>query len=53
MNKIQTQDEKSTTTEKFYMPAVTLPPHLDRIEDVVSDVFDFHGVVLIPDSYNK
>ena len=51
MNKINTQDEK--TTEKFYMPAVTLPPHLDRIEDVVSDIFDFHGVVLIPDNYNK
>ncbi|WP_175055176.1 MULTISPECIES: hypothetical protein [Haloarcula] len=37
----------------FYLPAVALPPNFGRIEAAVSDLFDFHGVVLIPDSYNK
>lgn len=46
----ETPDE---STEKFYLPAVTLPPSLDRIEAVVEDLFDFHGVVPIPDSYNR
>ena len=38
---------------KFYLPAVAVPPNLGRIEAVVEDLFDFHGVVLIPDSYNE
>ncbi|WP_324759372.1 hypothetical protein [Haloarcula montana] len=37
----------------FYLPAVALPPNLDRIEAVVSDLFETHGVVLIPDTYNS
>jgi hypothetical protein len=37
----------------FYLPAVTLPPNLDRIEAVVTDLLDVHGVVLIPDTYNE
>ena len=41
------------SNDDFYLPAVTLPPNFGRIESVVSDLFDFHGVVLIPDSYNK
>ncbi|EMA26320.1 hypothetical protein [Haloarcula argentinensis] len=48
----------STTDSKFsnddfYLPAVALPPNFSRIEAAVSDLFDFHGVVLIPESYNK
>ncbi|QIO24680.1 hypothetical protein [Haloarcula sp. JP-L23] len=53
MNEIETQKEKRPTTAKFYLPAVALPPHLDRIEDVVTDLFDLHGVVLIPETYNE
>jgi hypothetical protein len=39
--------------DDFYLPAVALPPNFGRIEAVVSDLLDFHGVVLIPDSYNE
>lgn len=46
----QARDEP---TEKFYLPAVTVPPNLDRIETYVQDLFDFHGVVPIPTSYNS
>lgn len=35
--------------EKFYLPSMSLPPRLERIEAIVADLFDFHGVVLIPD----
>jgi len=39
--------------EKFYLPAVTMPTHLGRVEALVDDLFDFHGVVPIPTSYNS
>ncbi|MDS0280740.1 hypothetical protein [Haloarcula onubensis] len=48
-----TNETPDEPTEKFYLPAVTLPPNLDRIEAVVEDLLDFHGVVPIPTSYNK
>lgn len=52
MNKnAKTDDEEHS--EKFYIPAATLPPNLGRIETMVENLFDFHGVVLIPDTYNK
>ncbi|MBX0297749.1 hypothetical protein [Haloarcula nitratireducens] len=47
----ETRDE--TPTEKFYLPAVAFTPTFDCIENFVEDAFDFHGVVLIPESYNK
>jgi len=50
MDTTQIHDEP---TEKFYLPAVTLPPNLDRVEALVEDLFDFHGVVPIPSSYNE
>ncbi|WP_254274527.1 hypothetical protein [Haloarcula marina] len=53
MNESTTETRTETTDMKFYLPATALPPNLDRIEAVVEDLFDFHGVVLIPDSYNK
>ena len=46
-------EDNAFSNDDFYLPAVTLPPNFGRIESVVSDLFDFHGVVLIPDSYNK
>jgi len=49
----QTTENGAFSNDDFYLPAVALPPDLGRIEAVVSDLFDFHGVVLIPDSYNK
>jgi len=55
MSKPQTQatEKSKISNDDFYLPAVALPPNFGRIESVVSDLFDFHGVVLIPDSYNK
>lgn len=49
----ETNENGSFSNDDFYLPAVALPPNFGRIESVVSDLFDFHGVVLIPDSYNK
>lgn len=45
--------EDESDVEKFYLPAFSARPSPGRIEAIVSDLFDFHGVVLIPDSYNK
>ncbi|GCF15311.1 hypothetical protein Harman_32460 [Haloarcula mannanilytica] len=55
MNKTQNQTTEVSkfSNDDFYLPAVALPPNFSRIEAVVSNLFDFHGVVLIPDSYNK
>jgi hypothetical protein len=39
------------TDVKFYTPAVARSPALDRVEAVVERLFDTHGVVLIPDTY--
>ena len=49
MNKTKQDDP----TEKFYLPAVSLSPDLKRIDAVVEDLFDFHGVVPIPTTYNS
>ncbi|MFB6224122.1 MAG: hypothetical protein ABEH86_10690 [Haloarcula sp.] len=48
-----TDERGQFSDDDFYLPAMTLPPNFGRIEDIVTDLFDFHGVVLIPDSYNK
>jgi len=49
--KDETRDGPAT---KFYLPAVTRPSaSLERFEGFVEELFDFHGVVLIPESYNK
>lgn len=40
-------------TEKFYLPAVTVPQNPGRVEAIVQEYFDFHGVVPIPTSYNR
>lgn len=37
---------------KFYFPAMTLSGSRRRIEETVDQLFDFHGVILIPESYN-
>lgn len=49
----RTTENDTFLSDDFYLPAVALPPDLGRIEAVVTDLFDVHGVVLIPDSYNK
>ncbi|MFC4360551.1 hypothetical protein ACFO0N_21600 [Halobium salinum] len=41
------------TDTDFYLPAAAISPDLDRIDEIVGNLFDFHGVVLIPDTYNK
>ncbi|WP_197052382.1 hypothetical protein [Halobellus rufus] len=37
----------------FYLPASSISTALDRIETVVGRFVRRHGVVLIPDTYNK
>ncbi|WP_246989421.1 hypothetical protein [Halorientalis marina] len=44
------EDEPSTA---FYLPAVAPEPDFSRIGEVISDLLDYHGVVLIPDTYNQ
>lgn len=51
MNENATTNQSRNEPEKFYLPAVTMPPNLDRVEAFVDDCLDFHGVVPIPDSY--
>jgi len=46
----QTRDEP---TGKFYLPATTMPPNLGRVESIVEECFDFHGVVPVPYSNHK
>ncbi len=37
----------------FYLPAAATSSNLDRFENIVDKLFEFHGVVLIPDTYNE
>ncbi|MDS0261192.1 hypothetical protein NDI56_17465 [Haloarcula sp. S1CR25-12] len=54
MNASKTQTHaRHEPTEKFYLPAVTVPQNPGRVEAFVEDLFDFHGVVPIPTSYNR
>lgn len=41
-------EAQSATTEKFYLPATTVPRTRGRVEAVVTDLFDLHGRVLMP-----
>jgi hypothetical protein len=43
--------EKENT--KFYLPAAAVSPDFECIGDVVGDVLDLHGAVLVPDTYDK
>lgn len=44
------QDRAET---RFYLPAVTASRDIDRLGNVLDELFEFHGVVLIPDTYNE
>jgi len=46
-----TQNE--TTETDFYLPGTSISAVYDRIGDVLGRFVGRHGVVLIPDSYNK
>ncbi|MFC6724702.1 hypothetical protein ACFQE1_10005 [Halobium palmae] len=46
------RNASETLPRDVYLPAVTVPPRFERIERVVNDIFDLHGVVLIPDSHD-
>jgi hypothetical protein len=46
-------EQETYPSADFYLPAVTTEAHFRRLEKVVNNLLDFHGVVLIPDSYNK
>jgi hypothetical protein len=43
---------ESTETD-FYLPAASISTALDKAGAIVSRLTGGHGVVLIPDSYNK
>lgn len=47
------RDTDERTETDFYLPAVAVSPGLDKFAAVVGDLFDTHGVVLIPTTYNK
>ncbi|MFA1611692.1 hypothetical protein [Halobellus rubicundus] len=42
-----------TTETDFYLPGASISAVYDRLGDVVSRFVGRHGVVLIPESYNK
>ncbi|MGQ4555558.1 hypothetical protein [Halobellus sp. GM3] len=42
-----------STEKDFYLPASSVSSALDTVESVLSKVIGRHGVVLIPDTYNK
>ena len=44
------QDRAETS---FYLPAAATSSNLDRLGNVIDKLFEFHGVVLIPDTYNE
>lgn len=46
-------NDASSSMDSFYLPAVAVGPTFDRIGAVLEDLLDFHGRVLIPDSYNE
>jgi hypothetical protein len=47
------ENSSQTVAGDYYLPAVSVPPGLGRLESFVSDLTDLHGVVLIPDTYNN
>lgn len=48
----ETKRSQSDSLE-FFIPATPAAPSFDRLDAAVTDLFDFHGVVPIPDSYGK
>ncbi|WP_203229160.1 hypothetical protein [Halobellus captivus] len=48
-------EERRSETEStdFYLPASSISTAVDRLESIVGRFVNRHGVVLIPDSYNK
>lgn len=42
-----------TRTDNIYLPAVALPPTYDRIEAVISDLFDFRQIDPIAGIHRK
>lgn len=49
----QPTDQTSETATDLYLPAVLPDPDFRRLGEAISDRLDFHGVVLIPESYNE
>ncbi|MFB6298417.1 MAG: hypothetical protein ABEH56_07845 [Salinirussus sp.] len=47
------ESTETNRTDELYIPAASLKPALGRVEEVFAGLFGRHGVVLIPDSYNK
>ena len=44
---------RDSAETKFYLPASTDSPNIDRLGNVIGELLESHGVVLIPDTYNK
>jgi len=53
----ETTDSETKRSEPdspdLFMPATPAAPSFERLDAAVTDLFDFHGVVPIPDSYGK
>lgn len=53
MSQIPRDDSDDSTMDRFYLPAVAARPDFGRVEAVLKDLFEGHGVVLVPDTYSK
>jgi hypothetical protein len=53
MNETKHADSRRAETTDIYLPAVAIPSSPSRIEEVLDDLLDLHGIVPIPDTYNE
>jgi len=53
MSRLHTDDSNDSAMDRFYLPAVAARPDFGRLEAVAADLFERHGVVVIPDTYGK
>lgn len=53
MSEATESEAKRSESIELYIPAAAPTPGLSRVEEFVSDLFDFHGVVPIPTTYGK
>lgn len=47
------EDTQDGVETSFYLPAVAPSSNLEKWGNVIDKLFEFHGVVLIPDTYNE
>jgi hypothetical protein len=53
MKQTPADDSEDSEMDRFYLPAVAARPDFGRVEAVLTDLFEGHGLVRIPDTYNR